>query len=108
MGDPGKSRSKYKGPRHPWEAVRIKEETSIQKEYGLKNKTEIWKASSELRRLSVQAKNLIRQRSKGVAQFEIEQKQLLGRLLKLGLVEEGVVLEDVLALQLRDILDRRL
>ena len=108
MGDPRKIRTRFKGPGHPWERWRIEEERIVKREYGLKNKKEIWKASSELRRLNTQAKRLIRERGKNNIQAEIEQKQLLGRLYKLGLVNEGATLEDVLALELKSILDRRL
>ncbi|KKR73704.1 MAG: hypothetical protein UU15_C0004G0016, partial [Candidatus Levybacteria bacterium GW2011_GWC2_40_7] len=34
MGDPGKSRRAYKGPRHPWEGWRIEAERPIKKDYG--------------------------------------------------------------------------
>ncbi|MBS3151777.1 30S ribosomal protein S4 [Candidatus Woesearchaeota archaeon] len=108
MGDPKKTRSKYKGPSHPWESWRIEEERIIKRNYGLKNKSEIWKATSGLRRLNAQAKKLIRERGKGNLQAEKEQKQLLERLFKLGLVNDGATLEDVLALELKSILDRRL
>ncbi len=108
MGDPRKTRAKYKGPGHPWERWRIEEERIVKRDYGLKNKKEIWKASSELRRLNGQAKKLIRERSKGNPQADKEQKQLLDRLFKLGLVNENSTLEDVLALELKNILDRRL
>ena len=64
MGDPRKTRRKYKGPGHPWERWRIEEERVIKKDYGLKNKREIWKANSELRRLNAQSKKLIRERGK--------------------------------------------
>ena len=108
MGDPGKIRSKYSGPKHPWEGWRIEEERVVKREYGLKNKKEIWKANSELRRLNAVAKKLIRQRSKNNPQAKKEEKQFLDRLFKLGLVNDGAKLEDVLALELKDILDRRL
>jgi len=108
MGDPGKTRKKFKGPGHPWERWRIEEERVVKREYGLKNKKEIWKASSELRRLNSIAKKLIRERGKNNPQADKEQKQLLDRLFKLGLVNEGATLEDVLALELKSILDRRL
>ena len=49
MGDPRKIRPKFRGPGHPWEARRIEEEKKLLKEYGLKTKTEIRKASSHLK-----------------------------------------------------------
>ncbi|HLC78140.1 MAG TPA: 30S ribosomal protein S4 [Candidatus Nanoarchaeia archaeon] len=106
MGDPRTTKKKYKGPAHPWRKTRIEEENKLQKEYGLKNKKEIWKAVSELRRLNAQAKKLIRER--GQEQAATEEKQLMGRLNKLGLLEENAHLEDVLALETKNLLDRRM
>ena len=106
MGDPRKRRKKYSGPTHPWRRARIESENKLQTTYGLKNKKEIWKANSEIRRVNAQAKKLIRIR--GLGQGELEQKQLLDRLYKLGLVEQGATLEDVLGLETTNLLNRRL
>jgi small subunit ribosomal protein S4 len=106
MGDPRRRRKKYKGPMHPWRSVRIVAESEIKRDFGLKNKKEIWKASSELKRFSSQAKKLIRER--GEPQAQKEEKQLLDRLFKLGLLEEGANLADVLTLEVKDLLARRL
>lgn len=108
MGDPKQSRKRFKGPGHPWERWRIEAERIVKREYGLKNKKEIWKADSLVRRFNAQAKRLIRQRSKQNPQVVKEEKQLLDRLFKLGLVNEGAILEDVLAIELKNVLDRRL
>lgn len=108
MGDPGKSRRAYKGPRHPWEGWRIEAERPIKKDYGLKNKKEIWKAKSELKRITSQVKSLIREKNKGSQQALREEKQLLDRLVRYGLVSTGIELADVLSLELNDILNRRL
>ncbi len=106
MGDPRNIRKKYKGPGHPWKKARIESENELQKNYGLKNKKEIWKAQSEIRRVTAQAKKLIRER--GEEQAKKEEMQLLSRLYKLGLIEENAKLEDVLSLEVKNILDRRL
>mgnify|MGYP001570412905 FL=1 len=106
MGDPRKRRKKYSGPTHPWRRTRIESENKLQSTYGLKNKKEIWKASSELRRVNAQAKKLIRIR--GIGQGVLEQKQLLDRLYKLALVEKEATLEDVLGLETINLLNRRL
>lgn len=106
MGSPRKIRSKYTGPSHPWQRARIESEKEIQKTYGLKSKKEIWKASSQVRRYTSQAKRLIGNRD--APQSKIEQKQLLDSLTNLGLIAPQSVLEDVLALTAADLLDRRL
>jgi small subunit ribosomal protein S4 len=106
MGDPRKTRAKSKGPTHPWNKQRIDEEKILVRDYGLKNKTEIWKAQSELKRITTQAKKLIR--DKKLDQSKLETTQLLNRLQRLGLIAKGTPVEDVLALTVKDILDRRL
>ena len=58
MGDPKKLRKKYDPPKHPWQASRIAAERPIMQEYGLKNKKEIYKAQSLLRKFTHQAKLL--------------------------------------------------
>ncbi|MFQ6118880.1 MAG: 30S ribosomal protein S4, partial [Methanosarcinales archaeon] len=50
MGYPGKSRKSYDTPKHPWQEARMTEEVELIKNYGLRNKREVWKAASILRR----------------------------------------------------------
>ena len=71
-----------------------------------KNKTEIFRADSRLRRFNAQAKRLIRDRI--LPQAKKEEKQLLEKLFNLGLIEQNAQLEDVLSLKVQDFLDRRL
>ena len=107
MGDPRKTRKKFSRPMHPWEAGRINDEAIIKKEYGLTNKKEIWKTSTELRRLKLQAKKLIRERNKpGYSQNE--EKDFLKSLEKFGWVTVDSPLEAVLALEPKELLERRL
>ncbi|HZX12429.1 MAG TPA: 30S ribosomal protein S4 [Candidatus Nanoarchaeia archaeon] len=106
MGDPRKIRKKYKGPGHPWKRDRLEAERVLKKEYGLKNKTELYKTESKLRRYTGQAKRLIKDRA--LAQAALEEHQLLQKLYRLCLVEEKAQLEDVLLLNVRNLLDRRL
>ncbi|MBW2999222.1 30S ribosomal protein S4, partial [Candidatus Woesearchaeota archaeon] len=75
------------------------------KEYGLKNKKEIWKMRSVLRSFSSQAKSLV---ALETAQAEKEKQQLLTRLRACGLLTPESTLDDILGLSLRDILERRL
>lgn len=105
MGDPRKLRKKYSGPLHPWKRARIESEREIVKEYGLKNKNEVWKSESLLKNFAAQAKNLIAIKT---AQGEIEKSQLFRRLEKFGLVKPGAPLDAILELTLKDILNRRL
>src|SRR3989344_769842 len=105
MGDPKKSKKKYSTPSHPWQASRLKEEAILVDTYGLKNKKEIWKSASFLRNIKKQAKTFIASTS---LQAKKEEKQLLQRLQKLNLLSKESRIEDVLNLQTKDILDRRL
>lgn len=105
MGDPRKIRKKYLLPPHPWQAQKIEEESKLLKEYGLKNKKEIRKTEAELRRYRGIARNLIGQTSD---ESEQRKKILLDKLVRMGLLKKGSSLDDVLALELKDILERRI
>jgi small subunit ribosomal protein S4 len=105
MGDPGKIRRKYDTPSHPWQSARIGEEKKTLREYGLKNKKEIWRMETMLRELKNQAKSLS---SRIDAQSRVEEKQLLDRLASMGLMHQGESMDKVLGLTLKDMMDRRL
>ncbi|MBW2966193.1 30S ribosomal protein S4 [Candidatus Woesearchaeota archaeon] len=105
MGDPKKLKKKYSTPIHPWQAERIEEERSLFREYGFKNKKEIWKMDSILRNFLRQAKRLTATKTE---QSEKEKIQLLDRLKRLGLLTETALIDDVLDISLKDLLERRL
>ena len=105
MGDPKKARKKYAGPKKPWDKVRLEEEAPIVKEYGTTNKKEIYRMRSLLKKFSLQAKNLL---SSSSNQAEQEKKSLLNKLHSFSLVGANAQLDDVLALQLKNIMERRL
>ena len=108
MGDPKFSRRKYDTPSHPWQGTRIKEENELLKKYGLKNKRELWKAQSTLRNYRGHARDLLARLRYGDVQAETEMKDLLVKLANLGLLTESASLDDVLALELEKLLERRL
>lgn len=89
----------YSKPKRPFDKVRIDEEAEIKKEFGLKNKKEIWKASAKVKSIRGKAKKLIS------APVE-EQNALFERLKKIGLNVNSIA--DVLALDKKDYLKRRL
>lgn len=105
MGDPRKARKKYSTPIHPWQKFRIEDEKVLIQEYGLKNKKEIWKIASKVKGFSRQAKNLI---ARTTPQGEKEKRQLILRLNRLGLLSQEANLDDVLGLETRDLMERRL
>ncbi|MBI2676318.1 MAG: 30S ribosomal protein S4 [Candidatus Aenigmarchaeota archaeon] len=93
---------KWKRPRVPYDAARIKAEDDILKSYGLRRKREIWRAEAIIRGLRERARKLIAEKDRE------KEKILLGKLAKMGLLKEGSVLDNVLALKTTDILNRRL
>jgi small subunit ribosomal protein S4 len=105
MGDPKKRRKQYTTPIHPWQKVRIDDEKALSKEYGLKNKKEIWKLASKTRDFARQAKKLI---ANTTDQGELEKKQLLTRLVSLHILPPDADLDDVLGLETKDLMERRL
>ncbi|RMF89568.1 MAG: 30S ribosomal protein S4 [Methanobacteriota archaeon] len=105
MGHPRRIAKKYSTPKHPWRAERIQEENRLQREYGLKNKKEIWKAHAYLRDIRRQARKLLALRTR---QAEVERTQLINRLVRLGLLKGDEGIDEILALTTTDILDRRL
>jgi len=49
----------YSKPKRPFDKERIDEEAGIKKEFGLKNKKEIWRADAKIKLIREKAKNLI-------------------------------------------------
>ncbi|MEW5896068.1 MAG: 30S ribosomal protein S4 [Nanoarchaeota archaeon] len=105
MGDPKKLKKKYFTPMHPWSRSAIENERVIMKEYGLKNKKEILIASSFLKKYKNIAKKLIATKTK---QADVEKKQVLAALESLGLLLPNSELDNILSLELKDIIERRL
>lgn len=108
MGDPKFLRRLYDTPKHPWEATRMEEERKLLTKYGLKNKREFWKAQSNLRGFRRQARDLQARLRAGEPQAKRETDGLLGRLTRLGVLPVGSpTLDDVLALRVEELLERR-
>jgi small subunit ribosomal protein S4 len=108
MGDPKFLRRTYDTPKHPWEATRMDEERQLLDKYGLKNKRELWKAQSILRRIRGQARELQARVRTGQEQAQKETQLLLARLTRQGILQVATpTLDDVLALTTEDVLRRR-
>src|SRR3989338_1118738 len=105
MGDPKKNRKKYQTPTTAWSKSRIEEEAVLVKEFGFKNKKEIWKVESLLRKFTRTARHLISAEGK---QAEIETGHLLNKLVILGLIEPNSQLDKVLDINLNSLASRRL
>lgn len=105
MGDPRRFRPKYDSPSHPWEKQRIEEENKLRSEYALKTKTEIWRAKAKVSKWRQQARELVglsgEDRQKG-------EEVLLGKLKKMGVLQEDANLDAILSLKVEDVLGRRM
>ncbi len=106
MGDPKQLRKKYNTPRHPWIRANIESERVVTKDYGLVKKKEIHIANSFIKKYRDIAKRLIATRT--IPQAQKEKEQILGKLQELGLLPTGAELEQILGLELKDVLSRRL
>lgn len=89
----------YSRPKRPFDKERLVEEEKIKKEFGLKNKKEIWKAEAKIKSIRSKAKSLI-------SKDEKEQQALFERLKKIGIEVESI--GDILSLDKADYLNRRL
>ena len=106
MGDPKKLRKKYIPPRHPWDKSSIESERKIITQYGLVKKEEIHRVNSFLKKYKDIAKRLIATRM--LPQSQKEKAQVLSKLQQLGMLPAGAELDQILGLELKDALDRRL
>ncbi|MFB6353403.1 MAG: 30S ribosomal protein S4, partial [Halobacteriales archaeon] len=100
----GSNTKLYETPNHPFQGGRIAEERDLIGRYGLKNKEELWRAQSELRSYRREARSLL-------AQFTDEGSQeepFLDRLRRYGVLGAEDGLGAVLALDVTDVLERRL
>ncbi len=105
MGDIKRFKKKYTTPMHPWNATRIGLERDIKRKYGVATKQEIWKMDSKLKSFKDQAKVLL---TRSDAQADKEREQMRLRMVTLGLIKAASGMDDILSLQLRDIMNRRL
>ncbi len=108
MGKPKFSRKKYDTPSHPWQEQRIHSENELVRKYGLKNKKEIWKAETALRKYRGQARELLAKVDSDDPQEKKEINQLLTHLTRYNLLPLNSTLDDVLALETEAMLARRL
>ncbi|MEM7816323.1 MAG: 30S ribosomal protein S4 [Candidatus Aenigmatarchaeota archaeon] len=98
MGHPKKLKKKYKSPKKPFK--NLEEERKLLKEYGLKKKREIWRVEADLKKLRRRTMelNAIKDKEKEV--------KLIDKLRKIGI--EVNSLDDILKLEVKDLLERRL
>jgi small subunit ribosomal protein S4 len=105
MGDPKRQRKKFDTPRFPWQNDMLEAELNLIGQYGLRNKREIWRHKTLLSKYRSIGRSLL---AKSAEERSLQEKQLLNRLSRLGILSDSAVLDDVLDLDLADILGRRL
>ncbi|MEM4254910.1 MAG: 30S ribosomal protein S4 [Candidatus Norongarragalinales archaeon] len=105
MGDPVRKSKKFEKPKRLWDKPRIEAEKALRNEFGLKNARELWRMQTLLRRIRREARRLLS--GKG-SQAEERAKKLLSRVQRLFLQKADATLDDLLSLNVKDILSRRL
>lgn len=104
MGNPRKLKKKYETPRKVWDEDRIKNDSGLAREYGLRKTREIWTITQELKKVRRYARLQLSRGEDGKS----EGQKVLDKLSRLGIGKAGMGLEDVLGLSVRDFLERRL
>jgi len=102
MALPGENTKFYETPNHPYQGERIAEEGDLIGRYGLKNKEELWRAQSELRKYRREARRLLGRVG------EESSEEFIERLKRIGVLDADEGLDDVLSLDVTDVLERRL
>ena len=103
MGQPRRIRQQYVTPMHPWQKSRIDQERDLRREYGLKAKHEIWKEQTILDNMIANFK-----KTGTTEQAKKEKRRLIERMERLGIISHGASDDEILGLDVRAILDRRL
>ena len=105
MGDPKYPRRVWRKPKRPLNYELKMEELETLGTFGLRTKRELWKAHTELSRVRHQARSLLALRREVRAEKE---PVLLRSLARIGLISNDATLDDVLNLNVKDLLSRRL
>lgn len=105
MGDPKKQHKTYTTPRVPYDTEMFMEELKLLGAYGLRNKHELWRVRTHLSDLRRRARNLLAQTA---TERDKQEKEMISKLHKMGLVQENGTLDDILTLSIEDLMERRL
>lgn len=105
MGDPRKNRKAYQTPRHPWRKEQLEEELRLLGDYGLRNKRELRRHETQLSEIRGIARTLLGATEEQRAQME---KSYLKRMSRLGYLPETANVDNILDLNVKDLMERRL
>merc|ERR1712082_89381 len=95
-------------PSRPFEKARLDQELKLIGEYGLRNKSEVWRVKFALAKIRKRARDLLTLPEKDGRRL-FEGNALLRRLVRIGVLDEGrMKLDYVLGLKVEDFLERRL
>jgi len=99
MGHPKRKKKRHERPRRPWVAQRIKEEKELAEKYGLKNKGEIWKAASFIKRYRREVRAILAEIAGGKpTEHTLRKKEeILTSLRRRGILKAGVGMEMAVA-----------
>ncbi len=105
MGDPRKQKKKYVAPKKPFDSDRFEQELQLIGTYGLRNKRELWKHRTIL---SHYRRNARQMQALAPSEREQQERELITKLTRIGILTTEPTLDRVLDLTLEDVLERRL
>ncbi len=91
-------------PKEIWDSARISSDGALVQEYGLKNMKELWIAQTRVGRVRRNAREFLSAAAGG----DKGEKTMIERLAKFGITKENATLDDLLDLNEKAFLDRRL
>lgn len=97
-----RQKKKYESPSRPWNKERIDSEKAISNKFGLRKKREIWRAEAMVRKYRRMAREI------AAAHDKEKEKIIIDKIMRLGLLNEGATLDDVLGITVESLLERRL
>jgi len=97
-----RQRKQYSRPKKPWSKERLEVEGIVSREYGLRRKKEIWVTEAKLRDYRRKAREIVSTDDKEA------EKVLIAKLASFGLISTNAHLDEILALKIEGLLDRRL
>jgi len=104
MGDPRRQKKKFVVPKRPFDTDRFEQELDFIGRFGLRNKRELWRHSTDLSNYRRQARNLL---ALPPTERQHSEMDLVNKLARIGVLAEPS-LDQVLDLTLENVLERRL